>query len=65
MKRTLKTIKNALSDKEFLEIIEELINNKKVQEMQKYRQHYDVTLKHRYKQVMLHYVQFMYHLINN
>ena len=43
MKRTIKTIKNALSDKEFLEIIEELINNKKVQEMQKYRQHYDVT----------------------
>ena len=43
MKRTLKTIKNALSDKTFLDIIKELINNEKVQEMQKYRQHYDVT----------------------
>lgn len=39
-----KLIKDAISqDKEFLSIVEELVNNETVQEMKKYRQHYETS----------------------
>ena len=34
---------NSISNQEFLNIVEDLINNKTVQEMKKYRQHYETT----------------------
>ena len=39
----LVTVKKALKDTEFMNIIGELINTDKVKEMQKYRQHYNVS----------------------
>lgn len=43
MRKSLKTIENATQDKEFMEIISDILNNDTVREMQKYRQHYDVS----------------------
>ena len=40
MKKVLNKIKN---NKDFLEIIDDLINNKTVQEMKKYRQHFNTS----------------------
>ena len=42
MKKEMKEY-NSISNQEFLNIIEELVNNKTVQEMKKYRQHYETT----------------------
>lgn len=36
-------LKNNIDDEEFLSIIEEIINNKTVQQMKNYRQHYETT----------------------
>ena len=43
MVEKLKTLNEATKDKEFIELIKDLINNDTVKEMQKYRQHYDVN----------------------
>ena len=43
MRKSLKTIENATQDKEFMEIINDIINNETVKKMKKYRQHYDVN----------------------
>ena len=36
-------LKNNIDDEEFVSIIEEIINNKTVQQMKNYRQHYETT----------------------
>ena len=43
MNEKLKTLNKAAKDKDFMKIIEDLINNNTVKEMKKYRQHYDIT----------------------
>ena len=43
MNERLKTVTKALQDTEFIDIINELINNDKVKEMENYRQHYDIS----------------------
>ena len=43
MVEKLKTLNEATKDKEFIELIKDLINNDTVKEMQNYRQHYDVN----------------------
>lgn len=43
MRKNLKTIEKATQDKEFMEIICDIINNETVKKMQDYRQHYDVS----------------------
>ena len=43
MVKKLKTLNEATKDKEYIELVEDLINNAKVKEMQKYRQHYDIN----------------------
>ena len=42
MKKEIKKY-NSIDNEEFFNIIEELVNNKTVQEMKKYRQHYETT----------------------
>lgn len=43
MKKSLKTIENATKDKDFMEILNDILNNDTVRDMKKYRQHYDVS----------------------
>ena len=42
MKKEIKKY-NSINDQEFFNIVEDLINNKTVQEMKNYRQHYETT----------------------
>ena len=43
MVEKLKTLNKATNDKEYMELVKDLINNDIVKEMQNYRQHYDVN----------------------
>ena len=43
MVKKLKTLNEATKDKEYMDLVKDLINNDKVKEMQKYRQHYDIN----------------------
>ena len=46
MKKEIKewnSVNTSINNKEFLNIIEDLVNNETVQEMKKYRQHYETT----------------------
>lgn len=43
MVEKLKTLNEATKDKEYMELVKDLIINDKVKEMQKYRQHYDIN----------------------
>lgn len=43
MVEKLKTLNKATNDKEYMELVKDLINNDVVKEMQNYRQHYDVN----------------------
>ena len=43
MVEKLKTLNEATKDKEFMDLVKDLVNNDTVKEMKKYRQHYDVN----------------------
>lgn len=43
MVEKLKTLNKATKDKEFIELVKDIIDNDTVREMQNYRQHYDVN----------------------
>ena len=43
MLEKLNSLNKAANDKEYIELVKDIINNEVVKEMKKYRQHYDVN----------------------